>query len=134
MIADVSQHSFLSNIQFDESIIVGKIKNHLQNKSQTDLSVFMNLHEELSTITEDKFRSSILTLLLYLSDMENKLPNAINFTKDNESVFNVPFSTIQRNRSGESTAHFDQIYKGINSRVSDNALSFRKMPQFFFFF
>lgn len=125
MIADVSQYSFLSNLQFDESIIVGKIKNHLQNKSQTDLSVFMNLHEELSTITEHKFRSSILTLLLYLSDMENKLPNAINFTKDNESVFNIPQSTIQRNRSGESSSNFDQIYRGINSRVSDNKLIFR---------
>lgn len=125
MIADVSQFSFLSNLEFNESIIVGKIKNHLQNKSQTDLSVFMNLHEELSTITEHKFRSSILTLLLYLSDMENKLPNAINFTKDNESVYNVPYSTIQRNRSWESNTHFDQIYKGINSRVCDITLSFK---------
>lgn len=125
MIADVSQYSFLSNLQFDESIIVGKIKNHLQNKSQTDLSMFMNLHEELSTITEHKFRSSILTLLLYLSDMENKLPNATNFTKDNESVFNIPQSTIQRNRSGESSTNFDQIYRGINSRVCDSKLIFR---------
>lgn len=124
MIADVSQYSFLSNLKFDESIIVGKIKNHLQNKSQTDLSVFINLHEELSTITEHKFRSSILTLLLYLSDMENKLPNAMNFTKDNESVFNVPYSTIQKNRSKESNTQFDQIYKGINSRVRDNTFEF----------
>lgn len=124
MIADVSQYSFLSNLEFDESIIVGKIKNHLQIKSQTDLSLFMNLHEELSTITEHKFRSSILTLLLYLSDTENKLPNAINFTKDNESVYNVPYSTIQRNRSWESNTNYDQIYKGINSRVCNSTLSF----------
>lgn len=124
LIADVSQHSFLSNLQFDESIVVGKIKNHLQNKSQTDLSVFMNLHEELSSITEPKFRSSILTLLLYLSDLDNKLPNTANVTKDNQSAFNIPNSSFQRNRTGEQSTNFDQIYRGINSRVCNHALSF----------
>lgn len=113
-IAD-SQQGFLSNLSFDEAIIVTKIKNHLASKSETNLSVFLDLHEELSTLASPKFRSSILTLLLYLSDMESKLPNVSNNNKHlADSVFTLPV----RNRSIEPSASMEQIYRGIKTRVS----------------
>lgn len=109
-----SQQGFLSNLSFDESLIVTKIKSHLAGKSETNLSVFLNLHEQLSTITTTKFRSSILTLLLYLSDMESKLPNTNNNAHLSDSVFTLPV----RNRSIESSTSMEQIYKGASLRVS----------------
>jgi hypothetical protein len=118
-IAD-SQQGFLSNLQFDESIIVTKIKNHLAVKNETNLSMFLNLHEELSTKTTSKFRSSILTLLLYLSDMESKLPNANNYNREStDSVFTLPVrsSGSGSGRGIEPSASMEQIYRGMN-RVS----------------
>lgn len=108
-IAESPQQGFLSNLSFDESIIVTKIKNHLSSKSEVSLSRFLNLHEELSTLTTPKFRSSILTLLLFLSDMERKLPSTTSSRHD--SVFSLPV----RNRSSSSV---EQIYRGISSKVS----------------
>lgn len=109
-----SQQGFLSSLQFDEAIVVSKIKNHLSNKSETNLSVFLNLHEELSTITNPKFRSSILTFLLFLSDMESKLPNTTKHDSA-DSVFTLPV----RNRTIEPSTSMEQIYRGIpTSRVN----------------
>lgn len=119
-IAD-SQQGFLSNLHFDEAIIVTKIKNHLACKNETNLSVFLNLHEELSTIANPKFRSSILTLLLYLSDMESKLPNT-NKHDSADSVFTLPV----RNRAVEPSPSMEQIYRGMpSSRVSEKCCSFK---------
>lgn len=100
-----SKPYFLNQLQFDESIIVGKIKNHLSNKSQANLTLFLSLHEELSTLADPKFRSSILTLLMYLSDMESKLPNAVKHD----------FSLPVRNRSIEPS--MEQIYRSANFKV-----------------
>lgn len=113
-IAD-SQQGFLSNLSFDaEAIIVTKIKNHLSSKSETNLSVFLGLHEELTTLANPKFRSSILTLLLYLSDMESKVPQK-NCSSD--SVFTLPV----RNRSIEPSGSMEQIYRGLKTRVSEDS-------------
>lgn len=112
-IAD-SQQGFLSNLSFDEAIIVTKIKNHLAYKSESNLSLFLNLHEELSSLANSKFRSSILTLLLYLSDMESKLPKTNNNKHIVDSVFTLPV----RNRSIEPSASMEQIYRGIKAKVS----------------
>lgn len=112
-IAD-SQQGFLSNLSFDEAIIVSKIKNHLASKSETNLSVFLELHEELSTLANPKFRSSILTLLLYLSDMESKLPSTNSNKHFADSIFTLPV----RNRSIEPSASMEQIHKGLRTRVS----------------
>lgn len=109
-----SQQEFLSNLSFDESLIVTKIKSHLASKSETNLSVFLNLHEELSTISTPKFRSSILTLLLYLSDMETQLPHSNNNAHLADSVFTLPV----RNRSIESSVSMEQINKAATLRVS----------------
>lgn len=110
-IAD-SQQGFLSNLSFDaEAIIVTKIKNHLASKSETNLSVFLGLHEELTTLANPKFRSSILTLLLYLSDMESKVPQK---NSSSDSVFTLPV----RNRSIEPSGSMEQIYRGLKTRVS----------------
>ena len=107
-IAD-SQQGFLSNVTYDESLIVTKIKNQLS--TCTNLSKFLGLHEELVTLSNTKFRSSFLTLLLLLSDMDSKLPNNKNLS---ESVFSLPV----RNRSVESGSSMEQIYRGISSRVN----------------
>lgn len=112
-----AQQGFLSNLSFDEAIIVTKIKNHLSSKSDTNLSVFLNLHEELSTIANPKFRSSILTLLLYLSDMESKLPNTSmrDYTRDSaDSVFTLP----ARSHPIQPSSSMEQIVRGMSSRVS----------------
>lgn len=122
-IAD-SQQGFLSNLSFDEAIIVTKIKNHLAIKNDTNLPVFLNLHEELSTIANPKFRSSILTLLLYLSDMESKLPNTNkhDYNRDSaDSVFTLPV----RNRTVEPSPSMEQIYRGVpSSKVSEKFRDF----------
>lgn len=110
-IADLHQ-GFLSNLTFDESLIVTKIKNHLSSKSDANLSVFLQLHDELVTLSNPKFRSSILTLLLLLSDMNSKLPNTNKHLS--ESVFTLPV----RNRSSEYSSSMEQIYRGMSSRVS----------------
>lgn len=110
-IAD-SHQGFLSGLSYDESIITSKIKNHLALKNETNLAVFLNLHDELSKLANPKFRASILTLLLDLSDVESKLPNTNKTSRD--SVFTLPV----RNRSIEPSASMEQIYRGMNSRVS----------------
>ncbi|CRK96811.1 CLUMA_CG009915, isoform A [Clunio marinus] len=110
---------FISNQQYDEAIVVAKIKNHLSTKSGANLSVFLNLHEQLSTLTDKNFRTSILTLLLYLSDMESKLPNASKHDYNSEfadSVFTLPI----RNRQVEASASMEHIFQGINSRNVSN--------------
>lgn len=112
-IADSPQQGFLSNLSFDETIIVNKIKNHLSTKSGANLSLFLNLHDELSTLTTPKFRSSILTLLLYLSDMDSKLPNTSNNRHLADNVFTLPV----RNRSVEPSPSMEQIYRGASGRV-----------------
>lgn len=110
-----SQHGFISNIQFDESIILAKIKNHLASKSQASHATFLSLHEQLTTLTEPKFRSSILTFLLCLSDIETKLPNTLEYySRDsNGSTFMLPV----RNQISTS-ASMEQIYRTSASRVS----------------
>lgn len=115
-IAD-SQHGFLSNLQFDETIIVTKIKNHLAIKNETNHAVFLNLHQELSTLASPTFRSSILTLLLYLSDMESKLPNTSRHEYNRESADSV-FSLPHRRRAIEPSGSMQEIYKNLGSRVS----------------
>lgn len=108
-----SQHGFVSNVQFDESIILAKIKNHLASKSQSNHASFLNLHEQLTTLTEPKFRSSILTFLLSLSDIETKLPNTLESRESNGSTFMLPV----RNQASTS-ASMEQIYRTSTSRVS----------------
>lgn len=110
-----SQQGFISNIQFDESIIVNKIKNHLAAKSQENLATFLSLHEQLTTLTEPKFRSSILTFLLSLSDIETKLPNTLESRSDsNGSTFTLPV----RSHGISSSASMEQIYRSHTSKVS----------------
>lgn len=108
-----SQQGFISNIQFDESIILAKIKNHLANKSQTNLATFLTLHEQLTTLTEPKFRSSILTFLLCLSDIETKLPNTLESRDSNGSTFTLPVKS-----QFSTSASMEQIYRTGTSRVS----------------
>lgn len=108
-----SQQGFISNIQFDESIILAKIKNHLANKSQTNLATFLTLHEQLTTLTEPKFRSSILTFLLCLSDIETKLPNTLESRDSNGSTFTLPVKS-----QFSTSASMEQIYRTSTSRVS----------------
>lgn len=112
-----SQQGFVSNFQFDESIIINKIKNHLATKSQANLATFLSLHEQLTTLTEAKFRSSILTLLLSLSDIETKLPNTLESRcESNGSTFLLP---LRSSHQGISTsASMEQIYRTSTSRVS----------------
>lgn len=114
-IAAESQQGFLSSNSFEESIVVNKIKNNLAAKSETNLAIFLKLHDELSSLADPKFRSSILTLFLDLSDMEMKLPNTNSRYSDN--VFTLPV----RNRSIEPSASMEQIFRGIGSRVSKKA-------------
>lgn len=109
--------NFMStSFQFDESIIVNKIKNHLAAKSQTNLATFLSLHEQLTTLLEPKSRSSILTFLLSLSDVETKLPNTLE-CDSNGSIFTLP---VRSNSSqGISTsASMEHIYRTSTSRVS----------------
>lgn len=108
-IADLQQ-GFLSNLTFDETLIVTKIRNHLTSKSEQNLPVFLDLHADLVARSNVKFRSSMLTLLLLLSDMDSKLPSAIN-SKQLSDVFTLP-----ANRFVEATS-MEQIYRGISSRV-----------------
>lgn len=107
-----SQHGFFSNSQQDESIILGKVKNHLANKSQSSLTIFLKQHEELSTLADSKFRTSMLTFLLCLSDMETKLPNTID-SKESGSSFTLPVRSIQ------NSASMEHIYRNITTRVSN---------------
>lgn len=112
-----SQQGFISSIQFDESIIVNKIKNHLAGKSQANLATFLTLHEQLTTLTEPKFRSSILTFLLTLSDIETKLPNTLESRCDsNGSSFTLP----TRSQGISASASMEQIFRTGASRVSKN--------------
>lgn len=117
-----SQHGFVSNVQFDESIILAKIKNHLASKSQVNHATFLTLHEQLTTLTEPKFRSSILTFLLSLSDIETKLPNTLESRDSNGSTFMLPVRTSQASTS----ASMDQIYRTSTFRVSKSAQKMSK--------
>lgn len=113
-----SQHGFISNTnnQFDESIILSKIKNHLASKSQASHATFLNLHEQLTTLTEPKFRSSILYFLFCLSDIETKLPNTLesfNTINSNGSTFALPVRS-----QFSASASMEQIYRSSTSRVS----------------
>jgi hypothetical protein len=111
-----SQQGLLSNIQFDESIIVNKIKNHLASKSQANLATFLSLHEQLTTLSEPKFRSSILTFLLSLSDIETKLPNTVESRcESNGSHFTLP---VRSSHGISTSASMEQIYRSSTSRVS----------------
>lgn len=108
-----SQYGFFSNVQLDESIVLAKIKNHLANKSQTSLAIFLKQHEELSTLADSKFRTSMLTFLLCMTDMEVKLPNNIDTKESATSSFTLPIRSIQ------NSASMEQIYRNITtSRVS----------------
>lgn len=107
-----SQHEFFSNAQLDESIVLAKVKNHLANKSQSSLTIFLKQHEELSTLTDPKFRTSMLTFLLCMSDMETKLPNTIDSKEAPGSSFTLPVRSIQ------NSASMEQIYRNITTRVS----------------
>lgn len=110
-IAD-SQQGFLANHANDECSIVTKIKSHLAIKSESNLAIFTQLHDELSSLADAKFRSSVLSLFLLLSDMESTLPNT---NRQNDSVFTLPV----RNRSLEPSASMEHIYsRGFASRVS----------------
>jgi hypothetical protein len=106
-----SQHGFFSNAQLDESIILAKIKNHLANKSQSSLTIFLKQHEELSTLTDPAFRTSMLMFLLCMSDMETKLPNMVD-SKEAGSSFTLPVRSIQ------NSASMEHIYRNMTTRVS----------------
>lgn len=117
-IAD-SQQGFLSNHANDECSVVSKIKSHLATKSESNLATFTQLHDELSSLADTKFRSSILSLFLLLSDMESALPNT---NMQNDSVFTLPV----KNRSIEPSASMEQIYvRGFTTRVSLKSYSQR---------
>lgn len=111
-IADLQQ-GFLANLSFDESIIASKIKNHLSTtKPDNSLTFFINLHEELATLADPKFRSSVLTLLYLLSDMKLETTNN-NKHLTGDFVFSFP------NKSRPATSsNFEQFYHGMSSRVS----------------
>jgi hypothetical protein len=111
--------NFMStNFQFDESIIVNKIKNHLAAKSQTNLATFLSLHEQLTTLLEPKSRSSILTFLLSLSDIETKLPNTLESRCDsNGSIFTLPVRSSY-SQGISTSASMEHIYRTSTSRVS----------------
>jgi hypothetical protein len=115
-IAD-SQQGFLAGLQFEEVIIVSKIKNHLAVKNEKNLAAFLTLHNELSTLASPTFRSSILTLLLYLSDMESKLPNTSRHEFSNDSVFPLPVR-----RSVEPSGSMQEIHRTLTARVSQSKL------------
>lgn len=107
--------NFMSaNFQFEESVIVNKIKNHLAAKSQANLAAFLSLHEQLTTLLESKSRSSILTFLLSLSDIETKLPNTLESrSESNGSIFTLPVRS-----SIATSSSMDHIYRTSTSRVS----------------
>jgi hypothetical protein len=117
-IAD-SHQGFLAGLQFEEVIIVSKIKNHLAVKNEKNLATFLNLHNELSTLASPTFRSSILTLLLYLSDMESKLPNTSRHEFSSDSVFPLPV----RSRGSDSSGNLQEVYRTFSSRVSSKCSS-----------
>lgn len=116
-ITENHQNFFHSSLQFDESIIVGKIKDHLKSKNNENFAVFMDQYQELMSVTQPKFRSSILTFLLYLSDVDSKLPNTtrIEDRGSSENVFVLP----SRPRSTiETSMSMQDIHRGIYARVS----------------
>lgn len=106
-----SETGLFSPLSFDESVIVQKIKNHLMHKSENSLPLFLNCYEDLTSVTDSKFRTSILTMLLNLSDVENKLPQAVryNFERENE-----PPSQIA-SRSSRGT-NIDSIFKNLQMK------------------
>lgn len=108
-----SQYGFFSTTQLDESIVLAKIKNHLVNKSHSSLAIFLKQHEELSILTDAKFRTSILTFLLCMTDMESKLPiSTIEQRESATASFTLPIRSIQNSSSME------HIYRNITTRVS----------------
>lgn len=111
-----SQHGFFTNSHTDESILLAKIKNHFAGKSHSNLAIFLKLHEELSTLTQPKFRSSILTFLLCMSEnTEAKLPNSFeNRDFKSASGFYLPV----RSNSIQTSASMEQIFRNTTSRVS----------------
>lgn len=115
-IAENHQNFFHSSLQFDESIIVGKIKDHLKSKNNESFAVFMDQYQELMSVTQPKFRSSILTFLLYLSDAESKLPSTTRI-EDRTSSDNV-FVLPSRPRTIETSLSMQDIHRGISTRVS----------------
>lgn len=115
-IAENQQNFFYSNLQFDESIIVGKIKDHLKSKNNESFSVFMDQYQELMSVTQPKFRSSILTFLLYLSDVDSKLPSTTRLG-DRGSTDNV-FVLPVRPRTIEASMSMQDIHRGVSNRVS----------------
>jgi gamma-tubulin complex component 3 len=112
-----SQHGFIANVQFDEGIILAKIKNHLAGKSQQNLATFLNLHEQLTTLSDLRFRSSILTFLLCLSDIETKLPNTFESRDYSSSNFTLPIR-----HQIPSSASVDQIYRTMSSHAPMSSL------------
>jgi hypothetical protein len=96
-IAD-SQLCFISNLQFDEQTVLTKVRNYLGSKSQKSLELFLNLHEELSTLTESHFRTSILAFMLCLS--EKKLSYAFD---SKLSLDSVSKNSLQTNINIEQT-------------------------------
>lgn len=118
-IAENHQNFFFSNLQFDESIIVSKIKDHLRSKNEENLIVFIEQYQELLTITQPKFRSSILTFLLYLSDMESKLPSTTRIEDTRENVDDV-FVLPVRPRSIATSSSMHDMHRGLSVRVRLN--------------
>jgi hypothetical protein len=109
-----SQNVFFSSTHSDESIIMAKLKNQIASKSPGNLATFLNLHEELSTLSQPKFRTAILTFLLCLGDVESsataKFSNTI---ESNPAGFTLPLrSQIQ------TSASMEQIFRNSTSRVS----------------
>jgi hypothetical protein len=122
-----SQYGFLSNSHVDETILLAKIKNQLSSKSShSNLAIFLKLHEELSTLTEPKFRSSILTFLLCMSDMEKKLPNTIEQRDFSSSSVISGFTLPARstNYSIQQSASMEQIFRN----AASSKVSFIKSP------
>lgn len=116
-----SQNLFFSNEQaFDETLIVAKIKNQISRKSnQSNIVIFLKLHEELSTFTftQPKFRTSILTFLHGVSDFEEKFPTSIETSKDFSSSGSMTFTLPVRSQI-QTSASMEHIFRNASSRVS----------------
>jgi hypothetical protein len=115
-IAENHQNFFFSNLQFDESIIVSKIKDHLRSKNEKNLIIFIDQYQELLIKTQPKFRSSILTFLLYLSDMESKLPSTTRIEDTTEKVDDV--FVLPKSRSITTSSSMHDMHRELLIRVN----------------
>ena len=97
---------FTSSTSTDDSAIVNQIKDLLQARSEEELSKFLEFYDQLSKVSNSKFRSSILHLILSQSEMNN-------CSRDVETIFSLPKSRSTSSvRTTEST--LDSVFRKIN--------------------